>query len=59
MELQDMIIWYLSGGILLMIITSKSTPPIAKAALDKFYDFMHTPIGQEQALVDKGYELRD
>ena len=59
MELQDMIVWYLSGGILLMIATSKSTPAIAKESLDKFYDFMHTPIGQEQDLLDKGYELRD
>ena len=29
------------------------------AALDKFYDFMHTPIGQEQQLVEKGYEIRE
>ena len=42
-----------------MIVTSKSTPPIAGPVLDRFYDFMHTPVGQEQKLIDKGYEIRE
>jgi Na+/proline symporter len=59
LELQDMIVWYLVGGVLLMIVTSKSTPALSEPALDKFYDFMHTPVGQEQDLIDKGYEMRE
>ena len=31
----------------------------SEPALDKFYDFMHTPVGQEQDLIDKGYEMRE
>lgn len=30
-----------------------------KEALDKFYAFLHTPIGEKQKLVDADYKLRE
>ena len=57
-ELADQVVWYLSGGSLLIIITSLLTPEQPKALLDKFYAVLHTPVGKEDELRAAGIEVR-
>jgi Na+/proline symporter len=57
MSLADQIAWYLSCGILAMIVVSLLTPPESKTMLDRFYTILHTPVGQEQRLRDAGIKV--
>ena len=58
LELQEQVVWYLLGGVSALIIVSKLSPAQPKERLDKFYAFLHTPVGDEQKLIDAGYEIR-
>ncbi|MBK8946342.1 MAG: sodium:solute symporter family protein [Ignavibacteriae bacterium] len=48
---------YLPAGFLVMIITSLLTKPESEVKLNEFYTLLHTPVGEEYKLKEKGIEI--
>ncbi len=48
---------YLPIGFLTMIVVSAMTTPEPSAQLDKFYALLHTPVGEEEKLKERGIEM--
>ena len=55
--LPEQIAWYLSAGVLSLVVVSLLTRPESEDMLDRFYTVLHTPVGQEQRLRDAGIEV--
>lgn len=48
---------YLPAGFLAFIVTSYFTKSEPKEKLDQFYTLLHTPVGEEHILLQKGYRM--
>ena len=48
---------YLPAGILTFIVVALFTKPESNEILDKFYALLHTPVGEEQKLKEKGIDI--
>lgn len=48
---------YLPAGFLSLIIVSKFTKSEPESQLNKFFALLHTPVGEENKLKEKGYEI--
>ncbi|VAX25421.1 hypothetical protein MNBD_IGNAVI01-1829 [hydrothermal vent metagenome] len=48
---------YLPIGFLVFILVSNFTKPEPKEKLDQFYALLHTPVGEENKLLQKGYKI--
>ena len=48
---------YVPVGVLTLIVVSLLTRPQPKKQLDDFFMLLHTPVGQEQKLIDAGVKM--
>ncbi|GBD89964.1 sodium/glucose cotransporter [bacterium BMS3Abin04] len=48
---------YLPAGFIAFILVSNFTKPEPKEKLDKFYALLHTPVGEEYKLKEKGFDI--
>ncbi len=48
---------YLPAGFLTFILVSYFTKPEPKEKLDQFYALLHTPVGEEHRLIEKGFSI--
>ncbi len=48
---------YLPAGFLVLVIVSAVTPPEPAGQLEKFYSLLHTPVGEEQKLRERGIPM--
>ena len=53
----EQIALYLPLGFIAMIVVSKLTQSEPEEKLDKFYALLHTPVGEEFRLKEKGYDM--
>lgn len=57
LSLADQIVWYLSAGLVAMIVVSLLTRPESEEMLNRFYTVLHTPVGQEHKLREAGIQV--
>jgi len=55
--LASLVLSYLPAGIVVLVLVSLLTKPLAKDVLDKFYLLIKTPVGQEDKLVEAGVDV--
>ncbi len=55
--LEYQITLYIPMGFLVFIVVSLMTKPEPKEKLDQFYALLHTPVGEEHRLIEKGYKI--
>lgn len=48
---------YLPAGFLTFILVSYFTKPEPKEKLEQFYALLHTPVGEEHRLIEKGFKI--
>ncbi|NMB80981.1 MAG: sodium:solute symporter family protein [Ignavibacteria bacterium] len=48
---------YLPAGFISLIVVSLLTKPEPESQLNKFFALLHTPVGEENKLKEKGYEI--
>ena len=55
--LEYQILAYLPAGVLVLILVSLLTTPEPKSQIDKFFTLLHTPVGEERRLKEKGIPI--
>ncbi|MCL6098445.1 MAG: hypothetical protein M1391_07720 [Bacteroidetes bacterium] len=57
LALEYQILFYLPAGFITFIVVSKLTKQEPEKQLDKFYSLLHTPVGEEFRLKEKGIDI--